>query len=425
MSALQSQAKAVGYLPLIRQNKQFRLLWFGQIVSLLGDWFNLIASASLIAVLTQSGVAIGGLFVVRMLAPFLVSPFAGVAADRYNRKQLLILTDIMRAVIVLGFLFVREPGDVWLIYVLTGLQMALQGFFFPARNAILPDITSKEELGTANTLSSATWSVMLAFGAALGGFVSGAFGAYPAFIIDALTFLVSGMIIARMLYQQPPGIEDDKTVGAALRQYVDGLRYLWRHVDVLVVTLHKGANSLFVAGAFQVLQVEIAERIFVIGESGGISLGLMFTFVGIGTGLGPVVMRYFTGDRERALRIAIALSYGISACGLLIVSTLASFPVVLFGALLRGVGAGTVWVFSTQLLLQLVPVDVRGRVFSTEFATNTLMAAIAAGSTGALIDTGMGIHALLRWMAGLVLLPALLWTLWILLRKPKVSYVAE
>ena len=168
-----SERASVSYGSLLRGNINFRYLWSGQIVSLLGDWFNLIASATLVAELTQSGIAVGGLFVVRMLAQLLVSPFAGVAADRYNRKRLLILTDIGRAITVLGFLFVREPEQVWLLYVLTIIQMAMSGFFFPARNAILPDIVSRRELGAANALSSATWSVMLAFGAALGGIVAG------------------------------------------------------------------------------------------------------------------------------------------------------------------------------------------------------------------------------------------------------------
>ena len=120
-----------GYLGLLKGNRAFRYLWAGQVVSLTGDWFNLIASAALIATLTQSGTAVGGLFVVRMLAPFLVSPFAGVVADRYNRKAILMSTDILRCFVVLGFVLVREPQHVWLIYLLTMVQSASQGFFFP------------------------------------------------------------------------------------------------------------------------------------------------------------------------------------------------------------------------------------------------------------------------------------------------------
>lgn len=82
----------VGYIALLRTNPNFRWIWLGQVVSLFGDWFNLIASAALIAQLTRSGLAVGGLFVVRMLAPFLISPAAGVATDRFNRKALLMLT---------------------------------------------------------------------------------------------------------------------------------------------------------------------------------------------------------------------------------------------------------------------------------------------------------------------------------------------
>lgn len=143
----QTRPSAVGYVELVRRNVDFRHLWMGQIVSLLGDWFNLIASAALVGMLTRSGLAIGSLFVVRMLAPFLISPIAGVVADRYNRKFILIVVDLVRAVVVFGFLLVRTPGDVWLLYTLTAVQLALSGFFFPARNAILPDVTRPNELG--------------------------------------------------------------------------------------------------------------------------------------------------------------------------------------------------------------------------------------------------------------------------------------
>ncbi|MCB0145981.1 MAG: MFS transporter, partial [Caldilineaceae bacterium] len=138
--------KTTGYVELVRDNANFRYIWLGEIVSLLGDWFNLIASATLIARLTGSGAAVGGLFVLRMVAPFLVSLLAGVVADRYNRKQILIWSDLLRGVVVLGFFFVREANDVWLLYVLTALQLGIGGLFFPARNAILPDLVREEEL---------------------------------------------------------------------------------------------------------------------------------------------------------------------------------------------------------------------------------------------------------------------------------------
>ena len=409
---------SVGYLQLLRQNPAFRTLWAGQIVSLLGDWFNLIASASLIAILTQSGVAVGGLFVVRMLGPFLVSPFSGVVADRYNRKYILILTDILRGFAVLGFLLVRQPEHVWLIYAITAFQTALQGFFFPARNAILPDITKPNELGAANALSSATWSVMLSLGSALGGLFSGIWGIYPAFVLDAVTFFVSAVILSRMVYEPPIELrESDKSILAGFRQYIDGLIYLRQHLDILAISLHKGANSLFVVGIYQVTQVAIAERYFPIGEGGSISLGFIYVATGIGTGLGPIIARRFTGDRDRALRIAITVGYLFATIGLLVASTLSSFPIFLLGSFLRGLGGGIVWVLATQLLLQLVPVEVRGRVFSTEFALHTLMGAISSGMAGTLLDTTFTESSLLMFMAVLLLIPISLWSLWIMFGK--------
>ena len=294
-----NSSEPIGYRELIRGNRNFRLLWFGQIISLLGDWFNFVASASLIAILTQSGFAVGSLFVVRMLAPFFISPIAGVVADRYNRKHTLIITDLARVVVAFGFLLVRSADDVWLLYVLTALQLGIGGFFFPTRNAILPDVVSSQELGAANALGSATWSVMLALGAAIGGIVSGAWGIYPAFVIDGLTFLLSAVFIARIkLDVEPTLAASDKTMGGAFKEYLDGLRYLGRHPDTLVIALHKGASALMMGSGSQVGMVTIAKDIFVIGEGGGISLGLMLGMGGVGTGVGPIVARRFTGDRD-------------------------------------------------------------------------------------------------------------------------------
>ena len=411
---VESSAPA-SYRAILRGNSNFRLLWFGEVVSLFGDWFNLIASAALISYLTQSGLAVGGLFVVRMLAPFLVSPFAGVAADRFNRKHLLVLADLFRATVVLGFLFVREPQHVWILYTLTAIQLGTSGFFFPARNALLPDIVSRRELGGANALSSATWSVMLALGAAMGGVVAGQWGIYPAFIIDSITFVVSAILIGRIVYRPAlPGSHREDNLTSAVGQYLEGLRYLNRHKDVLAIALHKASLALAVGGGFQVVQVVLAERVFVIGEGGGTSLGIFYAIAGIGTGLGPLLVRRLTGDREYLLRYFLFLSYVISVTGLAISAPLSSFPIVLFGTLLRSVGTGLNWVFSTQLLLQLLPDNIRGRVFSTEFALFTLANAIGAAAAGSLLDgTGLDAGGIIWLMAALTVIPTVLWIYWI------------
>ena len=421
MTAQAEADRPIGYVELVRRNPGFRNLWNGQIVSLLGDWFNLIGSAALITLLTGSGLAVGALFVVRMLAPFAVSPLAGVLADRQDRRRLLILCDLARGVVVLGFLLVRSPDTIWLLYTLTAVQLAISGIFYPARNAILPDVVSEAELGAANALSGATWSVMLAVGAALGGLVAGLWGIYPSFVIDSASFFVSAFFIARVAYRTDPVLEMGRGgLRATLGQYGAGLSYLRDHLDVMGVAVQKGTVGLFVNGAFQVLQVAIAERVFVIGEGGSTSLGLMYAVVGVGAGLGPLVARRAVGDRLAGLRVALMVAFLLAALGLVTVAPLASLGLVLAGTLVRAMGTGTIWVLSTQMLLQMVPGTVRGRVFSVEFAIFTLATAVGSALGGWALDgTSLGITGLLTVMAGAALVPALLWGVGVATGRPR------
>ena len=399
--------KTVGYFELLYTNSNFRWLWGGQLVSLLGDWFNIIASAILIHKITGSGLAVGVLFTIRMLAPFFVAPLAGICADRYNRKHILIYTDIIRGLILIGYLFVKDKDDIWLLYVLTAFLFGVSGFFSPARSAILPDITAQNELGTANALSATTWSVMLAFGAAIGGFTAGFFGVYTAFVIDGLTFFVS----AALLTQIKLPVQFKSKASLQERSRFSALGYMSRHPDILFISLHKAAIALLLSSGFMVAQVEIAKSHFVIGIDGAISLGLMYCMGGVGSGIGPIVARFWTGDRNIPLRRSISLGYLIGAVGLAIAAPLLSFPVFVFGGFVRSVGGGIAWVFSTQLLLQNAPNEIRGRIFGTEFALFTLMGGVATATVGALLDI-FGVRHVLLGMTALPLIPAILWWLW-------------
>ena len=399
--------KPVGYIALIRQNANFRWLWCGQVVTLLGDWLNLIASAILITALTGSGLALGILFTIRMLAPFVVSPLAGICADRYNRKHLLIITDIVRVFIVFGFLFIRDASDIWLLYILTTLLFAVSGFFSPARSAILPDITTPRELGTANALGAATWSVMLAVGAAIGGFTTGLFGSQTAFVVDGLTFALSAVFLLGIKLPDSPSTATDSQA----RTQLTAFRYMRQHPDIFFIVVHKAAIALLLSSGFQVVQIEIAKDHFVIGVGGAISLGLMYCMNGIGSGLGPILARRWTGDRDKPLRISISLGYLIGTLGLAVTAPLFGLVEVLIGGFIRSIGGGIAWVFSTQLLLQRAPNEIRGRIFGTEFALFTLMGGVATAIVGALLDE-FHVGTILWGMVGLPVIPAVLWWLW-------------
>lgn len=399
--------RIVGYFEILQTNPNFRWLWAGQVVSLLGDWFNIIASAILIRSLTESGLALGVLFTIRMLAPFCVAPIAGICADRFNRKHILIITDIVRGLLLIGFLFVQDENDIWLLYTLATLLFGVSGFFSPARSAILPDVTSRNELGTANALSATTWSVMLAFGAAIGGVTAGLYGVHTAFIIDGLTFFVSAILLLQIKLPN----SSDSTSGIRTGSKLTTIGYMFRHPDIFFITLHKAAIALLLSSGFQVAQVEIAKSHFVIGIDGAISLGLMYCMGGVGSGIGPIVARHWTGDKDKPLRRSISLGYLIGSVGLVITAPLLSLPIVIFGGFIRSIGGGIAWVFSTQLLLQHAPNEIRGRIFGTEFALFTLMGAVATAIVGFMMDL-FGVQVVLWGMTSLPIIPALLWWIW-------------
>ena len=190
--------RPIGYLNLLKTHRPFRNLWYGQVVSELGDWLNSIAIYSLILQLSGSGMAVATAMMAKLLPIFFVSPIAGVVIDRTSRKGVMILSDVLRFFIVLGFLFVDDKGDLWLVYTLVVLEISMAGFFEPARSAIIPSLIPRQHLVSANALSGSTWSVMLAFGAALGGLVVAFFGIQTAFVLDAFTFLISAWFISRI-----------------------------------------------------------------------------------------------------------------------------------------------------------------------------------------------------------------------------------
>ena len=357
------------YVRLLRENHDFRNLWLATMVSYAGDWFNLLASAALVAHLTDSGLAISALFLARFLPLFFFTPIAGVLADRFDRKRLLIAADLLRAFTVLAFILVQVTQQVWLLYVLTVIQFALSALFAPTHSAVIPNLVDKKELVTANALDGFTWSTMLALGALAGGVVATLFGLTTAFVLDALTFVWSAWFISRIAGPTRQG--DVATTGAALLQFVDGLRYLHSRPFILTMSLIKGGAALC-WGALNVLEVGLAEQIFPIGEKGAISLSIFYAMNGIGSGLGPLLVRRWLGDSRQAALWALTVGFALLTVGMFWLSLAATLPEAAVATLVRTLGGGSLWVFSAALLQMLVADAYRGRVFAFEFTLFTL-----------------------------------------------------
>ncbi len=383
------------YLRLLRSNANYRHLWLASVITQLGDWFNLLASAELITALTNSDIALSYLFLARFLPLFFFSPVAGVLADRYDRRRIMILTDLLRAATVLAFLLIRSPEQIWLLYVLTIMQFSLSALFTPARSAVLANVVARSELVAANALDSLTWSTMLALGALAGGVVAALFGRDTAFVVDALTFLLSAWFVSRIALParapRPSGVR----YGGWL-DFVDGFRYLWHAPFILMVGLAKAGGSL-IWGSINVLEINFANEIFPLDQlldwrwltaanGSTATLGIVYLLSGVGTGLGPVLMRRWLGDRVPRLMLGISIGFGLLVLGIAGLSLAPGLATFGGATLVRTVGSGTIWVFSAALLQMVVPDGYRGRVFAFEFAMLTLTQSASTLAAGYLQD---------------------------------------
>lgn len=403
--------RPAGYMELLRGNRSFRQVWLGQVVSQMGDWFDTIALYTIILNLTGSGRAVGLLLVARFLPSFFFGSLSGVVADRFSRRSIMIVSDVLRAVVVLGFLFVRRADQLWIVYFLTVLQLGLSTFFEPAKTAVIPSIVSDRELVSANAISSVTWSVMLTFGAAIGGVITGWFGTDVAFILDALTYLLSAALIASVrIPKRAPREKRKLTVNGALgiTETIEGARYVKRRPRVLALLLVKPAWGL--GGGILTLLAVFGEKIFPVGASAATGIGVLFAARGIGTAVGPIVARRISGEGKKRMQVSIGIAFLIGGAFYMAFGVANSFVLALIVLGIAHCGGSILWVFSTVLLQRAVEDSFRGRVFAAELALLTLTMAISNYATGEMLDRfGMSARTVAVAIGALFLVPGVAW----------------
>jgi MFS family permease len=406
-------APSVGYMELLRSNRAFRFLWFGQVVSQMGDWFDTIAVYTIALTLTGSSRSVALIMVARFLPSVVMGPLSGVIADRFSRRRIMIASDLVRAIVVLGFLFVRRPDQMWLVYLLTVFQLAFSTFFEPAKTAAIPSIVSDRELVPANAIASVTWSVMLTLGAAIGGFVAGSFGTNAAFVLDSLTFVASALLISTVRF--PKRVERPKTkltVGKALgiTDTIDGAHYVRHRPRVLAYLLVK--TSWGMGGGILTLLAVFGERIFPVAGKAATGIGVLFTARGIGTAVGPIVARRWTGETRKQMQTAVGIAFLMGGTFYIAFAISRSFVWALVFLAVAHMGGSILWVFSTVLLQKTVEDNFRGRVFAAEMALVTLTMATSNYVVGELMDR-FGISP--RWVTAGVgiffLMPGITWFL--------------
>jgi MFS family permease len=242
------------YLKLLKNNRNYRKLWAAQAISNFGDWFGLLALYALIAKYSDSEFLLGLIIVVKMLSLALFSPLAGYITDRFNRRKLMILCDILRALVVLGILGVQSESMLWIAYVLTSLQMMVSAVFEPAKTASIPNVTSKDELVNANIISTATWSIIFTSGIAMGGFATELFGIKAVLVLDACTYLLSAWFIYKAIIPQTVlSVEEKEKTRNPFKGIIDGVKYLTGNSHILRPSIAKETSSAFLGGLVYML----------------------------------------------------------------------------------------------------------------------------------------------------------------------------
>ena len=411
------------YIKLIRSNREFAKLWLAQLVSLLGDWFNTIVISALIVVYTEGsgyqGIAVSGFLIARLLPPLLMRPVAGVLADRFDRKRLLIISDLLRALAVLGLLWTTQgPEYLPLVYVFTVIQFMISSIFEPARNAIMPSLLYRHELVIGNTLSSVTWSAMLAVGAICGGIVAELFGTRTALFVDALTFLLSAAIVMRVTVPAIPRSDIGQRIrqksSSAERTFADGIRHLRANPGTAAALFVKAAQSLTNADALLIIY---GTQVFVLGDQGITSMAILWAAFGSGAIIGPLITNRFSDDSVRVLRRLISIGFALIALGWLLWGLAPTLELLALAVVVRSMGGSINWTYSSVIIQQIVPDDYLGRMFSLDFAGFELVQTAGIIVIGLLIDAvgGSGLSLIVFASAAVALLPLLGWV-WIVNR---------
>jgi MFS family permease len=355
------------FVNLLRKNRNYRYTWSGQIVSEIGDHFNNIAVFSLAVAHTRSGMVVSGIMLARSIPAMLAGPLAGVLLDRWDRKRVMIASDVIRALVAALFILTVRRHDTWLLYLLSALLMFASPYYTSGRSSILPSFSTKEELHAANSLIQTTQWTTLVVGAFLGGASVMQFGYEWAFFGNALSFVASALCVSRLFlpgrgFRPPPRERAVSERSRPWGEYMEGLRYM-RSVPLIFGLAMINVGWATGGGAAQILFSVFGEIVFNRGPAG---LGLIWGCAGVGL-LAGGALAYGFGRRlsfENYKR-SIIICYVVHGATYVMFSQARNFGWALVFIALSRAGVGFSSVLNMTQLLTHVPDRLRGRVFAT------------------------------------------------------------
>jgi MFS family permease len=381
----------------------YRLFFFGQLISVIGTWMQTVAQSFLVLDLTHSGTQLGLAIAARFLPIFLFGPLGGVFADRLDKQRVLYITQALQGLLAAVFAVLIAAGAIhmWVVYLLAIALGFVNVFDNPARQSFISEMVPPEDLANAVTLNSVAVNIARVFGAALGGVVAAAIGLSLCFACNAASFAAVLVSLAAMHRSELFPAEPIARERGQVRQ---GLAYV-RSTPELLIPLLMIALVGTLAWEFQVSLPLMANKVF--GGGAG-TYGVMASVMGAGAVVGGLVSAARNRPRARTLCVA-AIGWGIA---ILAAAVAPDLPLELVTMLFVGYGSITFNSFAKTTLQLAARPDMRGRVMA-------LWALAWLGSTpiGGPIVGWVGQEAGARWSlvigglptlaCGLLALPAL------------------
>ena len=396
------------YLDLLRREQDFRRAYVAQLIALGGDWFAVIPLLILLPELTGTGLYGALVLATDTLVFALVAPYAGTVVDRLDRRRVLVVSNAVAGVAALLLVLVRSEATAWIALLAIGIVASAKAFSQPASTAALPNLVEPEDLALASVLNGASWGIMLAVGAALGGIVAGTLGTTVCFVLDAALLIGASALIASTTRPFSDPSVPPRQRRPARVDLAEAMSYARRERRVLALITCKSGPA-FGNGALSLFPLYGAVA-FGLGPLG---IGLMYSARGVGALIGPLLLRRRATD-PASLYGVLAASMAVFGVGYLLLGVTGSFWAVLVLLAVAHAGGGANWILSTYGLQTVVPDALRGRVFSADYTLATLI--IAASQVGfGLLSEVVPARELLALSGGLVLVYAVLW--WLATRR--------
>lgn len=379
--------------------RNFALLWLGQGISQFGDHVARIAFVTLIYEKTHSTSAVGMLFVIDAIAGMALGLVAGILVDRLDRKAIMVLSDVARAVLVLSLLWF---SSLFAIYAVSVLMTFCSVIFTPAKNAFIPQVVPGNDLPRANAASSTLEQIMVIGGPIAGTAIVGFFSTGAAFAVDTISFLVSIATLAAIAIPGRAALKETAAASDRAGYWAEartGFRVISRS-SVLRALLLAEVIAVLGVGAVNVLLVGYANDVLHVAAS---NFGWLVSTLGVGLVAGSVLAGLL-GDRLRAG--TAGASMGLLGCAVAALAVVHVVPVAMGLFLAIGITNAIYNVVSTTILQRETADETRGRVFSGIMAATSAASLLAMGLSGVAADA-VGIPAVFTAAGAVIVLAGL------------------